>query len=97
MKKAAVWGRMAGVAAAIVTSGCASVAPTADRVVLTREASAVVGCKDVGSVEAWIALSFGDARVQLKNRAAALGADTVLVNSSFGETTGTAYACGAKK
>jgi len=97
MKKAAVWRQWAAVAAAVTTAACASVAPNADRVVLTREASAVVGCKDVGSVEAWISLSFGDARVQLKNRAAALGADTVLVNSSFGETTGTAYACGSKK
>jgi len=88
---------MAGVAAALAALGCASVAPNSDRVVLTREASAVVGCKDVGSVEAWISLSFDDARVQLKNRAAALGADTILVNSSFGETTGTAYVCGSKK
>jgi hypothetical protein len=97
MKKAAVWRRMAVVAAAVTAAGCASVAPNSDRVVLTREASAVVGCKDVGSVEAWIALTFGDARVQLRNRAAALGADTVLVSSAFGETTGTAYVCGSKK
>jgi type II secretory pathway component PulL len=97
MKKAGVWRRIAGWAAAMATAGCASVAPNSDRVVLTREASAVVGCKDVGSVEAWISLSFGDARVQLRNRAAALGADTILVNSSFGETTGTAYVCGSKK
>ena len=92
-----MWRAMAGMAAVAMMAGCASVAPKSDSIVLTRESSSVVGCKEVGSVEAWLALSFGDARVQLRNHAAALGADTILVNSPFGETTGTAYVCASKK
>jgi hypothetical protein len=84
-------------AAVLVTAGCASVAPNSDSVVLTREASAVAGCKQIDSVQAWLSLSFTDARNQLRNRAAALGADTVLVSSSFGETNGTAYSCAGRK
>jgi hypothetical protein len=85
------------VAVVAAAAGCASVAPKSESVVLTRESSDVVGCKEIGDVESWLSLSFKDAQTQLRNRAAGLGADTVLVSSSFGDTTGTAYRCAGKK
>jgi hypothetical protein len=88
---------VARVAVVAATAGCASVAPKSESVVLTHDSSAVVGCKEVGSVESWLSLSFKDAQTQLRNRAADLGADTVLVSSSFGDTTGTAYLCAGRK
>ena len=84
-------------AAAAAASACASVAPNSESVRLTRTAGDVTGCKEMGYVESWLAFSFRDARVQLRNRAAAIGGNTILVTSPFGETTGTAYACGEKK
>lgn len=89
------WKRLIGAAAVVATAGCASVAPKSESIVLTREASQVKGCKEVGSVQAWLSLTFKDASNQLRNRAASLGADTVLVSSAFGDTNGTAYLCNA--
>jgi len=87
------WKRLIGAAAVVAMAGCASVSPKSESIVLTREPSQVKGCKEVGAVQAWLSLTFKDARNQLRNRAANLGADTVLVSSSFGETNGTAYIC----
>ena len=83
--------------AAVAAAGCASIAPGSESVVLTRDEGAVKGCKEIGSVQAWLSFSFGDARNQLRNRAHAMSADTVLVGSSFGESFGTAYSCVEKK
>ena len=91
------WKRGIGAAAVVATAGCASVTPKSESIVLTHESSQVKGCKEMGSVQAWLAWTFKDARNQLRNRAATLGADTVLVSSSFGDTTGTAYLCNAPK
>jgi len=85
-----------GLAAAAATR-CASIVPGSEGVVLTRDESAVKGCKEVGYVEAWLSFSFGDARHQLRNRAWKLKGDTVLVSSPFGESAGTAYSCAEKK
>jgi len=85
-----------GVVAAAATH-CASVVPGSESVVLTRDESAVKGCKELGDVQAWISFSFGDARNQLRNRAHKLKGDTVLVASPFGESFGTAYSCAEKK
>jgi hypothetical protein len=87
----------AALVALLGAAGCASVKPGADRVVLTREQGSVSGCKEMGTVQTWLSFSFRDAQNQLRNRAVSLGADTVLVTSSFGDSTGTAYSCTAKK
>ena len=83
--------------AAAAGSGCASVAPNAENVRLTRKSEDVAGCKEMGYIQSWLAFSFRDAEVQLRNKAVAAGGNTVLVTSPFGETTGTAYQCGEKK
>jgi hypothetical protein len=88
---------VAGVAMIAAAAGCASVAPKSESVVLTHESSEVAGCKEIGSVQSWLSLTFKDAQTQLRNRAAGLGADTVLVSSSFGDTNGTAYLCAGRK
>ena len=89
-------GLASAIAGLAVASGCASVVPRSETVLLTREAAAVSGCKEVGTVQSWLSFSFRDADNQLRNRALALGADTVLVSSPFGDTTGIAYLCGKK-
>ena len=84
-------------AAAALAAGCASVVPGSEKVVLTRDEKAVVGCKELGTVNVWLSFSFADARHQLRNRALALKGDVVLVSSPFGESSGTAYSCAEKK
>ena len=84
-------------AAAAAVSGCASVAQDSDSVRLTRSSADVTGCREIGYVQSWLSLSFRDARVQLRNRAVAVGGNTILVTSPFGETTGTVSECGEKK
>jgi hypothetical protein len=88
---------VAAAAMIAATAGCASVAPKSESVVLTHDSSEVAGCKEVGTVQSWLSLSFKDAQTQLRNRAADLGADTVLISSSFGDTNGTAYLCAGRK
>jgi len=100
MKLGKAAARALGLALAIaglaMVAGCASVVPRSEAVVLTRESAAVSGCKEMGTIQSWLSFSFRDADNQLRNRALALGADTVLVSSPFGDTTGTAYLCGKK-
>lgn len=78
---------------ALLAAGCASLRPDAREVRLTRDSKDVDGCKELGSVQSWISFSFRDAQNQLKNKAAKLKGDTVLVSSTFGDDLGTAYDC----
>jgi len=73
--------------------GCVSLKPEAREVRLTHDSKDVNGCKELGSVQSWVSFSFRDARNQLKNKAAKLNGDTVLVASTFGDDSGTAYDC----
>ena len=78
----------------VAAAGCASVVPGSETVTLTRDESAVVGCKEIGHVQTWISYSFRDADNQLRNRAFRSGGNVVLVTSSFGDSAGMAYHCG---
>lgn len=78
---------------AALAAGCASLRPEAREVRLTHDSNDVEGCKELGSVQSWISFSFRDSRNQLKNKAATLKGDTVLVKSTFGDDFGTAYDC----
>ncbi len=73
--------------------GCVTLRPEAATVRLTRDSKDVNGCREIGSVESWVAFSFRDAQNQLKNKASTAGGDTVLVTSTFGDDFGTAYDC----
>ncbi len=84
-------------ATALGAAACASIVPGSDSVVLTRDEKAVAGCKELGDVNVWLSFSFGDARNQLRNKAYALNGDTVLIKSSWGESSGTAFSCAQKK
>ena len=90
MKNGRIW-VLAG--CACLAAGCTSVRPEAREVRLTRDSKDVVGCREIGSVQSWISFSFPSAQNQLKNKAAKLKADTVLVSSTFGDDLGTAYDC----
>ena len=76
-----------------LAAGCASLKPEASEVRLVRDSKDVSGCREVGTVQSWISFSFRDAENQLKNKAAKLNGDTVLVASTFGADLGTAYDC----
>jgi len=89
--------RIGLLAAAAAAAACASIVPGSDSVVLTRDEKAVAGCKELGNVNVWLSFSFGDARNQLRNRAHAMSADTVLITSTWGESSGTAFSCAQKK
>ena len=79
---------------ACLAAGCTSLRPEAREIRLTHDSKDVDGCKGgVGSVQSWINFSFRDAQNQLKNKAAKLKGDTVLVTSTFGDDLGTAYDC----
>ena len=70
----------------------ARLAPGADRVKLTHNASDVAGCKAVGNVSGWIAA--GDQQfyyeAQLRNRTVGLDGNTVFLTTP---REGVAYRC----
>jgi hypothetical protein len=72
---------------------CVSLKPEAREIRLTHDSKDVNGCKEIGPVQSWVAFSFRDAQNQLKNKASKSGGDTVLVSSTFGDDSGTAYDC----
>jgi hypothetical protein len=83
----------------IILAACVThLAPGAEKVRLVRDASAVTGCKVVGSVTS--SYEFGEATMGkdynkfIKNQAFGLGADTVLLtNSMLTMPSGVAYRC----
>ncbi len=78
---------------ACLAAGCTSLRPEASEVRLTHDSKDVNGCREIGSVQSFVSFSFRSAENQLKNKAAKLKADTVLVSSTFGDDLGTAYDC----
>lgn len=83
--------------ATVALSGCVSVAPQAEAIRVTSIGSEVAQCKILGAVESHPPYVFpSDGVNQLRNNAAALGADTLLLTSSgaLRGKTGMAYRCG---
>jgi hypothetical protein len=78
---------------ACLAAGCTSLRPEAREVRLTHDSKDVNGCREIDAVQSWVAFSFRSAENQLKNKAAKLKGDTVLVRSTFGDDLGTAYDC----
>src|ERR1700732_86116 len=83
-------------------TACGTLAPGADRILVTRDAAQVAGCSSVGIVSADVNLLTsvaGDWNAEgwykIRNQAAALHADKVLLTSSrMAPDSGTAYRCG---
>jgi hypothetical protein len=77
-------------------AGCVSLAPGADQVRVTKAPADVASCKAVGNVSGHPPyVSPTDAMHQLRNQAAGLGGDTLLVTSEWTSVTGVAYRCRA--
>jgi Prokaryotic membrane lipoprotein lipid attachment site len=86
------------IVAALVLTGCTSVAPGAEKVVLTRNPKDVTNCKVIGPVQTPkrndVGLGGGaQADKAMKNAGFAAGGDTVFVTSAFYAHTGVAYNC----
>jgi hypothetical protein len=87
---------MRSIAALLITSlllGCASTAPGGVRI--TRDAADVEHCKHIGAVQSVPPYALpGDDMEQIRSRTVAVGADTVLLNTSrHAGTSGIAYRC----
>jgi uncharacterized protein DUF4156 len=83
-----------------LVSGCASVVltPEAEQVRVVERGDDVRGCTLLGMIEATGPdIAQGDSQRELRNRAAAIGADTVLLTSrgSTKNAYGAAYRCGS--
>jgi len=89
--------RIAALILCLAAAGCVSMTPQARAVRLTREKADVDGCKEIGGVNAYFALSFRASSERLQTAAAEAGADTVLVTSDPGDRSGTGYNCSEKK
>ena len=97
----------AGVLAlAVAVAACSSTGSSANKVRTTSNSEDVKGCKSLGTVRANAASmsgrggSFtaeGSAEEMLREKAAHLGADVLLVTESGTRATGEAYLCGAPK
>ena len=80
-------------------TGCVSLAPGADKVLVTRDASAVVKCTAVGNVRVQVDVNrqvdTANASTVFRNRVVALGGNTGLVtDGSVGvPVEGVAYRC----
>lgn len=89
---------LAAVAGLAALTGCTSVAPGAEKVVLTRNPKDVVNCKVIGPVQTPMRNDVGlgggaQADKAMKNAGFASGGDTVFVTSAFAAFTGVAYNC----
>ena len=91
--------RTAMLLVACAMTGCVSLAPGADKVVLTRDASDVATCTAVGNVRVQVDVNrqvdIANASAVFRNRVVALGGNTGLVtDGSVGiPVEGTAYRC----
>lgn len=80
-----------------VITACTSVSLKGERVRVTKADSDVTDCKLLGEVSSsppWGGPS--DAENDLRNKAAALGADVVRTHMGVGSATGKAYDCGGR-
>ena len=81
------------------TTGCVSLAPGADKVLVTRDASAVVTCTAVGNVREQVDVNrqtdTANASAVFRNRVVALGGNTGLVTDGSVRVPvqGVAYRC----
>jgi hypothetical protein len=76
-------------------AGCVTVAlaPGAEKVKLTKNASDVVSCKAVGNVKSPM-VGYDGINATLQNQALGLGGNTVFVTGPAGESiAGVAYSC----
>ena len=82
----------------LVFCGCATrVAPGAEAIIVTRNASDVEGCKPVGNVEAHPPYySRNDDLRQLRNQALPMGATAIFITHRVSKATGIAYRCEEK-
>jgi hypothetical protein len=84
------------ISVAVLATGCVSIAPQAEAIRVTSVGADVGQCKILGTVESYPPYMFpSDGVNQLRNSAAALGADTLLLTSSgaLRGKTGMAYRC----
>ena len=80
-----------------MSAGCATMSLKGERVRTTTAASDVEGCKPPGEVSApppYVGPS--DAEFKLRNQAADLGANVVLMQTGVGSATGRAFDCAGK-
>ncbi len=85
-------------AVCLAVVGCGTLAPGADKVIVTRDAQQVAACKPVGTVSSDANALAGDWNgagwYRLRNQAFTLGADHVLLtNSRLTPDEGVAYRC----
>jgi hypothetical protein len=82
-------------ASILAVSGCTTLAPTAASITTTRDGAAVSNCKPVGNVASTPPYVLpGDDLKQLKNQAAGLGGEIVLITGPrLISTQGIAYRC----
>jgi hypothetical protein len=84
---------------AILLAACVTLAPGADKVRITKQASEVSGCTAVGNVntlgDAQGPSQIADSSTELRNQAVGLGGDTIFVTSAtLGvPNQGVAYRC----
>jgi hypothetical protein len=81
---------------AMALSGCASSTSAGANVRIAKTPDEVFGCQQKGLVEVKTAIGLDDARIEIRNRAAALGANYVRVDrevQSWGHIEGTAFDC----
>jgi outer membrane lipoprotein SlyB len=88
---------IAGVLLALALSGCATTGSSGHEVRLTRDAAVVEHCKHIGAVQSIPPYAVpGEDLEQIRNQTTAIGADTVLLNTSRrSATSGIAYRCRA--
>jgi hypothetical protein len=89
---------MRGIAAillAVTVVGCATTTSADRNVRLTRNATEVAHCKHIGAVQSLPPYAVpGDDLEQIRSKTVAIGADTVLLNTSRkAATSGIAYRC----
>jgi hypothetical protein len=85
----------------LTLAACGTLAPGADRVIVTRDPGQVADCVIVGTVSSDASALAGDWNgegwYKLRNQASALHADRVLLTSSrLAPDAGTAYHCGGR-
>ena len=88
--------RAALLAATLAFAGCTTLAPNAQTVTLTHNAADVQDCKPVGNVTSDPPYVLpDDYKIQLRNQAIGLNADTVLIGGyvQMVQVHGAAYRC----
>ena len=88
---------VASIIVAIALCSCASSGSVSHGVRVTRNAADVERCKHIGAVQSVPPYSLpGEDMERIRNRAVAIGADTVLLDTLRGEAaSGIAYRCRA--